>query len=132
MKKLLFIIMLVTGISFAQDVNTQLRTNFYSYTMTATKDTIQLKLVQPSEYVTIAVSSSGTDTLRVYTKTPANTWMQQSVVGLHDQVLYTEMIVTSTLREYIIRDPEIKDIRLVCPDVTATMPIVVQLKRNNK
>ena len=132
MKKLLSIILIMVAVNiFGQDVNTNVYTTFYRDTLTATIDTVQLKFQLGFDYFTISIYSSGTDTVHVYTKGEGDygLWTRKALIDLSNSSVVTEIIATSTVKEYLIQDPSTMWLRLITPDGSAGAIFTINAKK---
>ena len=132
MKKLLSIILIMVAVNiFGQDVNTNVYTTFYRDTLTATIDTVQLKFQLGFDYFTISIYSSGTDTVHVYTKGEGDygLWTRKALIDLSSSSVVTEIVATSTVKEYLIQDPSTMWLRLITPDGSAGAIFTINAKK---
>lgn len=134
MKRMVFLlIILLTFNVFAQDVNTNIYTTFYRDTLTTTIDTVQLKFQSGFDYFTISVYSSGTDTINVYTKGEGDygLWTQKALIDLSTAAVVSQIIATSTVKEYLIIEPSTMHLRLITPDASANAIFTINAKKGN-
>lgn len=111
MKKIILVLLLLVGYSQAQDLSISVL-DTYKDTLTATIDTVIVYFQTPAEYFKVkAKTASGTDTIYVDCMGVDGEWVNKSLVGLFDKVLYSLISATTTSREYLIYDPEIKAVR---------------------
>jgi hypothetical protein len=132
MKTILFLTLLFSLTLFGQDVSTTLSyQEFYVDTMTATIDTIDITISaynqeRFNEWTVAVYSLNDVDTIIVCTRSKDNTfWIQQSLTDLSSGSAVTQIITSTTPKEFLISDPQPKKIRLIIPDVTATGDYIV-------
>jgi len=131
MKKILLFLLIAIAIN-AQDVNTTF-VSYFSDTLTATIDTMQLYPEAPHQYYTIAaVTTTGTDTVKVFTAARGGTFSQKALRDLSTGSPVTEITATTTVKEYLIYDPDVIAIKLITPDVSASCIVKVSGKRQYK
>lgn len=132
MKKIIVFLFLFVGISFGQDVTTTMGwgTNSFRDTLTATIDSIKVNGVGGGVVYTItAYTTTGTDTVNVYSLPMGYTvWAQKSLTDLVSGDLVTQIIVTTTPKEYIVSDPNLVSMLLVTPDGSANCVVIVSKK----
>lgn len=128
MKTLLLFIFL-TASAYSQDVDTLLsaRLPVFQDTLTATIDTIQVRIPSSWSYYTItAYTSTGTDSVEVSTLSINNLiWSRHGVTDLSTGVDATQIVVTTTAIEFYVMDTTPNKIRLVRPSNDAGTTIIV-------
>lgn len=134
MRKLLLFLTIFASIAFGQDATQIINANGWASTLSASRDTIDVYFDTQFQYLTIsALTSSGTDSINVYTKDYAGAWVQKNLISNTEGIPYDFIPLSTTKKEYIVRDPEILALRLICPDITTgTITFAINLKRQNK
>jgi hypothetical protein len=133
-KMILFLALLITINIFGQDVNTTVNTSFYRDTLTTTIDTVQLKFQSGFDYYTVSIyTTTGTDTVNVYSKGEGNygLWTQKALIDLTTNSIVSQIIITTTAKEYLLQDPGTMWLRLITPDVSASAIFTVNAKKGN-
>ena len=134
MKKIITLLIFLTVTICAQDVTSNLGwgTTTFRDTLTSTIDTIDVKF-RAGDYFTISVVSSGTDTIYVFTRTDGanGLWSRKAILDLSTNSVVTEIIATTTTKEYLILEPPSQWIRLVTPDASAASIFTLTAKTGN-
>ena len=140
---LAILIVLAVGTAFAQDTTAVPAGNFYadslkssSYPTTvgngSARDTLDVQFssaVRPGYYSISLYTSTGTDTVNVYTYSPNRSfWVKHGMVDLSDNSDVTQIIITTTAKEFVVLDREPVKIRLTTADHTYNTRFVVCLK----
>lgn len=127
MKTVFVALLLACSFAQAQDVDTiRTQRDFYADTLTASRDTIDVRFLNEAHmlnyFVITAYTTTGTDTIDVYTKsTDQRIFSQVALTDLNAGSAVARIIITTTPKEYFIPDPDPVRIRLVCPDVSASI-----------
>jgi hypothetical protein len=136
MKKFLIIFFLFAAFISAQDSSiTVVNKNYYKFTSTGTVDTFDIKfqgLYKNGEnLITVYAKSTGVDTLNIFTRsTDDSLWVRVGVRSLFGDSVTTSIISNTMAKEYILLDPEPKEIRVVnTSDDGSTSAILISGKR---
>ena len=134
MKKILFILF-ISGICWSQDLSViEDNTPYYHDTLTATIDTIDIAFSDliPQSYITISCyTTTGTDTIDVYNQSlDGLIWSKVGVNDLTIDTVSTQIIITTTPKEYQILSPNVFKTRLITPDHSASIVFTVNAKKD--
>lgn len=131
MKKIILVLFFITGIAFAQDVTSSMNV-YLRDTLTSTIDSIRVDVNannQNNIFTITVYTTSGTDTVNVYTLPKGYTvWSQKSLIDLSTTNIVTQLVATTTAKEYLLTEPEVTSLMLVTPDVTASTVFIVSRK----
>jgi hypothetical protein len=128
---MLALLFLLPGLAVAQDVSTSIGSlGYYTNTMTATVDSIQLNTSmgnqKKADYYTIVATATGADTIDVYTLAAnGTTWVKGSLIDLSTNTAVTQIIASTTSKEFLVNNPRPSNILLLCTDASASIAIVV-------
>jgi hypothetical protein len=131
MKKLsIFLIMLVAvSVSFSQDLNRFPSKLYQKDTLTTAVDTLDVSFnsdLYIKDYIITARTLAGADTVQVWLLAQdALTWVQQGVVGLADLADGTQIIVSTTAKDYLIADSLPTKIRLISTSNDGSSTVVI-------
>jgi hypothetical protein len=137
MKKLLFMLILFITVNlFGQSNNVSVTpyVPFYRDTLTTSLDTMDIKFQSGFDYYTISVyTTTGTDTVNVYSKGEGDYafYVQKALIDLTNNNLVTQIIVSTTPKEYLLQDPGTMYLRLITPDASANTVFTVNAKKGN-
>lgn len=136
MKKLICLLLFVWQVGVSQDVDATvaLGVNFYRNTLTATLDTVDVTFTSPASqgigYYTVVAYSTGDDTAQVWIlSNDGLTWTQQGMVDLSDNSNDTQIIATTTSKEFVLYDVTPRKIRLITTDHSAALTFILGGKR---
>lgn len=134
MNKIIFLLLVVVSFTFSQ-IDTQYSNEGYvSITMTGANDTADVVPASSSgkgfQLVSIVALSSAVDTVSVYTLArDGSTWSQKGLLDLTSNTVVTTMILSTTAKEFLLLDPQSKQIRFISPsDDGSTNTIIIQGK----
>lgn len=121
MKKYFIALFLIGSLCFGQSDNIDVTlTNvlYHNFTLTTAIDTADIKFTNAYNKgyteTSLVVKSDGVDTLNVYTLSADETqWTQVGVLGLADDTVRTNIISTTTAKEYWLLDSQPKKIRII-------------------
>jgi hypothetical protein len=137
MKTILVTLMLLVlpGLAVAQDVGAGGTVSigslgYYANTMTHTVDSIWLNTSMgnrvKADYYTIVATATGADTIDVYTLAAnGTTWVKGSLIDLSTNTAVTQIIASTTSKEFLVNNPRPSNILLLCTDASASIAIVV-------
>jgi hypothetical protein len=120
---LLAVCFCVTGAQ-AQDTSVVVTKSFYADSLKTTHDTIDVYVggMSASYYTITVYTDAGTDTVLVYTSIPGgNTRVQHSLVDMTDRSTVTQIVATTTAKEYAILDTRPGIIRVYSPGTTSVI-----------
>ena len=129
---ILFCLLSVTA--SAQDVDTLITRNYYQDTLVTTGgvDTIQIAISNAGQFESCtltALTTTGTDTILVYTLAPNGvTWVQAGLIDLGADAAVTFAEVTTAGEEFLILGAFPTKVRLVTVDVSASCIIILSGK----
>lgn len=135
MKNLIFLILSVIGIGYAQDTTRSASmTAYYVDSLTTTKDTIDFVFdaALKTDKFSVVATSTAVDTVEVYTQSLDGVrWVKQGVVDLATNTVIATIIGATTSKELQLLDPRPKKIRLVSLSNDGSIcHVVVQTKRS--
>ena len=115
MKKIVLILLLVSGFALAQDTTFSVLKS-KSDTLTATIDSVQINFEDKYDYILVsAQSTANTNTITIQTPNGDGLWwIARSVIDLATKSPSTTMSVGTSAKEFIIYHPEIRQMRLLC------------------
>lgn len=136
MKKLLFLIAFpLIAFSQSNNVSTSFgNLSYVSQTLTASIDTMDVVPNSQSKgiynFITVVANSTAVDTIQVWVLgNDGATWSQNSLIDLNGGTTVTTMILSTTQKEWIINNPQAKQIRLISTSNDAsTSTVLVQGK----
>jgi hypothetical protein len=126
---LLAIVVLFSLSAFAGDIDTVGVKYYYQDTLTATLDTMDIAFTNPerfSDYSIQIYATSGADTINVYTLSKdGNFWTQVAMTDLSSGSAVTQIITSTTPKEFVLLDPQPNKIRLICADAGSASSVFV-------
>ena len=115
MKKM-FLLLLVVLPLMAQDVSVQVgASTFYRDTLTTSIDTVDVNFSNNYSYHTLlAFTLSGADTVQIYALSlDGTTWSRHSAVDATDGTNVTQIVASTTPKEYVLFDTKPQTVRLI-------------------
>jgi hypothetical protein len=130
MKKIIYAVvglivgLLVFGVSVSMAQDVTAKTDFvYSDSLKTTHDSVSVQFQSPNAigyYTVTAWTDSGTDTVQVYTQVRGGTvWVQHGLVDMAGNGNVTQMVVTTTPKEWAILDSSPQKVMLYSAGTTA-------------
>jgi len=133
---LILLLLLVSFPVFAQDATWTPSVPFQQDTLTETADTLDFVLTNfrgSDFYSVVAYTTTGTDSAQIFTLSANSAvWIQQGVIDLSANTTATQIIATTTPKEWVLLDPDPKKIRLTTEDASASMVIILAGKKGAK
>ena len=121
MKKLLFLFILPV-LAFSQSNSIYTSFGNVGYTTNTLTNSIDTLVITPAgfgnkkfDYITMVLTSSGTDTVTVWTLSRADTttWTQKALVNMNSGSTVAIASLTTTSQEFLIPDPQVFKVRLL-------------------
>ena len=111
--------------SYAQDVSATPIGTYHADSLKTTRDTVDVAFradLGIGYHTITCYTSTGTDTVKIYTKSlDAGYWVQHGVVDASDNSDATQIIISTTPKEFIIYDVQPGSIRITSPGTTAAV-----------
>jgi hypothetical protein len=125
MKRIIFLVLILVGITFAQsnNVNELTARTFYKDTLTTSIDTIDVSFYDKYEYYTISCyTTTGTDTIDVYVNQEGDGsfYTKNGLRDLTADTVVSRIIITTTPKQFQLLCPNPKTIRLISPDTSSS------------
>ena len=134
MKTFLLFIFLSLNI-FAQDLSViESSDRYYRDTLTATIDTVDIAFSDliPQTYITVSCyTTTGTDTIDVYNQSlDGIMWTKVGLTDLTVDTVSTQIIITTTPKEYQVLSPQVYKTRLITTDHSASIVFTINAKKD--